>query len=185
MCKRFVCIVILFIAISFGKNSVVHAQVYSLRTNLLGWCTTNMNIEAGIKVSHRLTLHLPIQYNPFSLGEARLRNLTTTPGIRYWFRGAYSRSYFMGFQGLATMYNVGGIFGGKYRYEGYGFGGGASFGYNRPLSPHWNFEVEGGLGVMWTHYDKYICKSCGPKVSSFDGVRFVPTTLAVSFVYLF
>lgn len=183
--KRFVFSCLLITSFSFLRSTTAFGQVYSVHTNALGWCTTNMNMDFGMKLSHQLTLHLPIQYNPFSLGEARLRNLTSTPGLRYWFREAYGRSYFLGIQGIATMYNIGGVFGGKYRYQGAGFGGGLSFGYSRPFSPHWNFEMEGGLGVMWTHYGKYICKTCGAKVGSYQGARFVPTKLAVNLVYLF
>ncbi|MCS2526781.1 DUF3575 domain-containing protein [Bacteroides fragilis] len=58
-------------------------------------------------------------------------------------------------------------------------------GYNRPLSPHWNLEFEAGLGVLWTHYDKYVCKACGQKVATFKGARLIPTKLAVNIVYLF
>ena len=57
--------------------------------------------------------------------------------------------------------------------------------YNRPLSPHWNLEFEAGLGVLWTHYDKYVCKACGQKVATFKGARLIPTKLAVNIVYLF
>ena len=60
-----------------------------------------------------------------------------------------------------------------------------SLGYNRPLSPHWNLEFEAGLGVLWTHNDKYVCKTCGQKVATLEGVRLVPTKLAVNIVYLF
>lgn len=46
-------------------------------------------------------------------------------------------------------------------------------------------EFEAGLGVLWTHYDKYVCKACGQKVATFKGARLIPTKLAVNIVYLF
>lgn len=183
--KRFVFLFLLVVSSMFLRVEIACGQVYSLQTNVLGWGTTNMNLEFGLKFSHRWTFHFPLQYNPFSFGDARLRNLSASPGIRYWVREAYGRSYFFGIQGVGAMYNVGGVFGGKYRYEGYGFGGGLSLGYNRPLSPHWNLEFEAGLGVLWTHNDKYVCKTCGQKVATLEGVRLVPTKLAVNIVYLF
>ena len=164
--KRSVFLFLLVVSSTFLGVETARGQVYSLQTNVLGWGTTNMNLEFGLKFSHRWTFHFPLQYNPFSFGDARLRNLSASPGVR-------------------TMYNVGGVFGDKYRYEGYGFGGGLSLGYNRPLSPHWNLEFEAGLGVLWTHYDKYVCKACGQKVATFKGARLIPTKLAVNIVYLF
>lgn len=183
--KRSVFLFLLVVSSTFLGVEIARGQVYSLQTNVLGWGTTNMNLEFGLKFSHRWTFHFPLQYNPFSFGDARLRNLSASPGVRYWIRESYGRSYFLGIHGVSTMYNVGGVFGDKYRYEGYGFGGGLSLGYNRPLSPHWNLEFEAGLGVLWTHYDKYVCKACGQKVATFKGVRLIPTKLAVNIVYLF
>lgn len=59
------------------------------------------------------------------------------------------------------MYNVGGVFGDKYCYEGYGFGGGFFLGYNCFFFFYWNLEFEVGFGVLWIYYDKYVCKVCG------------------------
>ena len=114
--KRFVFLFLLVVSSMFLRVEIACGQVYSLQTNVLGWGTTNMNLEFGLKFSHRWTFHFPLQYNPFSFGDARLRNLSASPGIRYWVREAYGRSYFFGIQGVGTMYNVGGVFGGKYRY---------------------------------------------------------------------
>ena len=39
------------------------AQFYSVKTNLLGLATTNLNVEAGISVHRNWSLHLP-GYSP-------------------------------------------------------------------------------------------------------------------------
>ena len=43
----------------------VSAQSYSLRTNVLGLATTNLNLEASMTLGRKWSLHLPVQYNPF------------------------------------------------------------------------------------------------------------------------
>ena len=86
--KRFVFLFLLVVSSMFLRVEIARAQVYSLQTNVLGWGTTNMNLEFGLKFSHRWTFHFPLQYNPFSFGDARLRNLSASPGIRYWVREA-------------------------------------------------------------------------------------------------
>jgi hypothetical protein len=175
----------LFLSIVLGYMESASAQFSSLQTNLVGWGSTNMNLEYSMKLRHRWTAHFPVQYNPFSLGNARLRNLTTMPGVRYWMRETYAQSFFIGGYGIATVYNVGGLLGGKYRYEGSGIGAGLSFGYSKPLSTHWNLEFEAGAGFLWTSYDTYVCGTCGKKKSTDKGVRYIPSKLALNIVYLF
>ncbi|WP_347027285.1 DUF3575 domain-containing protein, partial [Bacteroides ovatus] len=74
---------LLVVSSTFLGVETARGQVYSLQTNVLGWGTTNMNLEFGLKFSHRWTFHFPLQYNPFSFGDARLRNLSASPGVRY------------------------------------------------------------------------------------------------------
>lgn len=82
--KRSVFLFLLVVSSMFLGVEIARGQVYSLQTNVLGWGTTNMNLEFGLKFSHRWTFHFPLQYNPFSFGDARLRNLSASPGVRYW-----------------------------------------------------------------------------------------------------
>lgn len=35
--------------------------------------------------------------------------MSASPGVRYWIRESYGRSYFLGIHGVSTMYNVGGV----------------------------------------------------------------------------
>lgn len=159
------------------------AQFYSIKTNLLGLATTNLNIEAGVSVHRNWSLHLPVTYNPWVFGgNKRFQNITVQPGIRYWFLESFSHS-FIGFQSLYSRYHVGGI--GDYRYDGWGVGGGLSYGYSKVLNKRWNIEFEAGLGVMWADYTKYLCKTCGAPQGDFKKLYVVPTKAAVSLVYLF
>lgn len=68
----------------------VSAQSYSLRTNVLGLATTNLNLEASMTLGRKWSLHLPVQYNPFRFSKNRqFRNLYVAPGVRYWLLESY------------------------------------------------------------------------------------------------
>lgn len=58
----------------------VSAQSYSLRTNVIGLATTNLNLEASMTLNRKWSLHLPVQYNPFKFGRNRqFRNFYAAP----------------------------------------------------------------------------------------------------------
>ena len=144
----------------------VSAQSYSLRTNVLGLATTNLNLEASMTLGRKWSLHLPVQYNPFRFSRNRqFRNLYVAPGVRYWLLESYMGP-FIGMHGTAGTYSV-------------------SIGKAYQLSTRWNFEWEIGAGAVWLGYDKYLCKRCGDLVSKNYGWHFLPTRAAVNLVYLF
>ncbi|MEY8686085.1 DUF3575 domain-containing protein [Bacteroides sp. AN502(2024)] len=162
------------------------AQSYSVRTNLAGLATGNLNMEGSMLFSMRWSAHLPIQYNPFNLWrDAKLKNITLAPGIRYWARESYAGGYFFGLHGIFSLYNAGGVFRHRYRYEGSAWGGGISAGWVRPLSRRWNLEFELGGGIVWTDWERFQCVHCGKRVGKGKGVRLVPTRTAINLVYLF
>ena len=163
----------------------VSAQSYSLRTNVIGLATTNLNLEASMTLNRKWSLHLPVQYNPFKFGSNRqFRNFYAAPGARYWLLESYMGG-FIGMYGTAGMYSVGNLFGSKYRYEGEGYGVGLSVGKAYQIGRRWNLEWEVGAGAVWLAYDKYLCKRCGDLVDNDYGWHFLPTRAALNLVYLF
>lgn len=178
--KKFFIILILLVSLPV----VVKAQKYSLRTNLLGLATTNLNLEAGLAVGRQWSVHVPVTYNPFVLStDKRFQNLTVEPGARYWFLETFSQS-FIGFQALYSRFHVGGLTN-DYRYDGSGVGVGISYGYSRVLKNRWNIEFEAGLGVFGADYDKYRCKECGEWLGKEKKVFLIPSKVSVALVYLF
>lgn len=170
-----------------GYLSPVYGQDISIRTNLVGLATLNLNIEPSISLGkeNRWSLHLPVQYNPFVIdGNKKMQNLTLMPGVRYWFLESYVKNYF-GFYGVGANYHGGNIFGNKYRYYGNAYGVGISYGFAKPIAKRWNIELEGGVGALWANYEKYTCKRCGKKIGDYNGWYILPTKLSASIVYLF
>ena len=83
---------------------------------------------------------------------------------------------------MGARYNV--AWEGKYRYQGWGYGAGMTYGRSWLLSKRWNMEVEAGLGLLVAPYTKYRCEHCGDKVKS--GTYFLPAPkVAFNLVYLF
>lgn len=163
--------------------TTVNAQFYSIKTNLLGLATTNLNVEGGISVHRNWSLHLPVTYNPWVFsGNKRFQNITVEPGARYWFLESFSQG-FIGIHSIYSRFHVGGT--NKYRYDGYGIGVGLSYGYSKVLSKRWNFEFEAGLGVFWSDYTKYLCKKCGAPQGDEKKLYLIPSKASVSLVYLF
>lgn len=162
--------------------SQIQAQSYSVKTNVLGLATSNLNVELSMALSRRVSIHLPVTYNPFVFSNNRkMQNLTFQPAVRYWFLESYARR-FIGVSAIASTYHISGK---KYRYEGKGYGIGLSYGYSMLLSPHWNLEFEGGIGAVRADYTKYTCKKCGKKLGEEQKWYVLPTKLSVSIVYLF
>lgn len=168
------------------RSGEVSAQFYSVRTNLVGLSTGNINIEGSMALSSHWSVHLPLQYNPFNLwNDGKLKNITVSPGVRYWMRETYGRGCFWGLHGVFSHFNAGGLFGHRYRYQGTAWGGGISVGLVRPLSRRWNLEFELGGGVVWADWERFRCTRCGRRTGKGNGVRVLPTRTAVNFVYLF
>ncbi len=172
-------------AIFCGFALIGRAQSYSLRTNIVGLASANLNIEASMTLNRNWSLHVPLQYNPFIIHDRKqFRNFYMAPGARYWFLQSYIGS-FIGMYGTGAVYSIGNLFGNKHRYEGSAYGLGVSFGHAYQLSRRWNFEWEVGAGLSWVKYKRFECYKCGDLLSREEGLRFLPNRVALNFVYLF
>ena len=162
------------------------SQFYSARTNLIGLGTGNLNVEFGMTLNKKFSVHLPVQYNPVIYNKSRntkFQNLTVMPSGRYWFRESFM-DQFIGFSLVGSRFHIGNLFD-KYRYDGYGFGAGVSFGWTYPMASRWNFEWEVGVAGLWTSYDKSVCKACGYTYGREHKWYLVPHKVAVNLIYLF
>ena len=73
----------------------------------------------------------------------------------------------------------------KYRYKGYFYCGGISYGYQFILGRHWNLGATVGVGYAYVDYKKYECKECGKQVEKSNKNYFGPTKAALNLIYLF
>ena len=161
------------------------AQVLGIGSSGTQWLTLTPNVDVSFPVSSKLSVHLPLSYNPWVFAEnSRFQQLTFKPGVRFWFRECYSH-FFASTYAVATRYHVGGFFKKKNRLDGTGFGVGAGAGYAYPLNKHFNIEAELGVGLIYADYDKCRWQKDSRLVSSEKGIRFIPTRFDISVVYLY
>ena len=144
-----------FILLLF-TSSVGFAQKYAVKTNLAYWATTTLNIGGEIALAPRMTLDMTANYNPFHFrGNKKIMHWAVQPEWRYW------------------------------TYDGWGVGGGFSYGYQWIIGKHWNLETELGIGYAYLKYDKYLRNRCGRFIDTGHRNYWGPTKLSISFMYLF
>lgn len=177
-----------------------HAQKAGVKTNFLYWGTSTPNIGVELALGTKTTLELGVGFNPFiikkdngekSPREIKLRHWLIQPELRYWTCETFN-GHFFGLHALVGEYNMGDVnvpIGRlsklkDYRYEGFAYGGGLSYGYQWVMAPRWNFELNLGLGYVYLTYDKYPCVKCGTKLHSANQNYFGITKAAISVIYL-
>lgn len=173
--KLFILIIVCFC------GSCLYGQNHSLSTNGVAWGTLSLNTEYSVRIANKQSLHLPLSWNPWTFsGNRKMKHFTVSPQWRYWKREAYL-SHFLGVNLIGSRFNVSR---GAYRFDGGGYGVGASWGYAWLLNTRLNLEVQAGIGVLGTHYKRFDCGTCGDYLSKESKWFLVPNRLAVSLVYV-
>lgn len=175
----------------------VQSQKAAVKTNLLyGVYTYTPNLSLEVGLNKRSTLDIGGGYNPWNLDGTKADNKKLVHWLgqieyRYWLCSKFSGHYF-GIHVLGSQYNISRyelplLFGKgskDYRYEGWGAGGGISYGYSFYLGKRWSLEANLGIGYVRLHYDKYDCEKCGKKAASENRNYFGPTKVGVSLIYI-
>ncbi len=187
----------LFLLLGLFLTLGAKGQDFAIKTNLLYDATTSMNLGFEAALSEKWTLDLSGNWNPWQFSEnKKWKHWMAQPEVRYWTCHKFG-GHFLALHLLGGQYNMGNIknlpdFLGsnfsnleKHRYEGWGAGAGIGYGYAWMLGKHWNLEVELGLGVIYTEYEKFYCPKCGEKIGTGDHLYYGPTKAAISLVYLF
>lgn len=157
------------------------AQFYSVQTNALEWGMGTLNIEGSMMISPQWTFNMSIACNPWTLkNNKKIKHWLIQPGARYWFWQSYV-GRFIGMYAIGTRYNMGWK---KNRYDGSGFGLGASYGYTWLIGKRWNLEAEAGIGAVFVNSKKYEGGCCRDYISKGNYLRPAPK-LAINIVYLF
>ncbi len=180
----------LFLGIFFYISG--HCQDIAMKTNLLGWGTTNPNLGFEFRLGKKLTLDAYGSYNPFSFRDnKKLKHWFVQPELRWWLCEKFN-GHFWGVHLHGGTYNVGGIdlpFGlfpslKEYRYQGEFYGGGISYGYQWVLGNRWSLEATIGVGYARFHYDKYDCPKCGEYRGSGTKDYLGASKAAISVIYV-
>src|SRR5690606_13079382 len=97
-----------------GGNRWV-TPMLTIKTNLTELATTTLNIGVEQFIGHRLSVSVPISYNPWSFADnKKIKHLAIQPEFRVWFGESFRGSFinvqsFVGLQLHYLYYNTGGI----------------------------------------------------------------------------
>lgn len=168
------------------------AQTFALKTNLLGWATTTLNVGAEAAVGEKSTVQLFGSLNPWQFkNEKRFRFWNIMPEYRHWFCQRFN-GHFVGIHATGGEFNAKNIdmpfnlleeTTCNSHNEGWYIGGGVTYGYQWILSEHWNLEASLGVGYMFTKYKQY--GSCEEDVIHHHRNYVGPTKFALSLMYCF
>lgn len=191
MKQRFITLIILLMGSCVGAL----AQSVGVKTNIpyLGTATPNLGIE--VKMADKWTVDVSGGYNPFVMNKEtgmKWKHWMVAPEVRYYTCEAFN-GHFFGVHGLAGFFNVANIDlpidklkGLKdYRYQGWVYGGGVTYGYEFVLGKHWNLEASLSGGYLFFDYAKYNCEKCGKEIEKNTKHYFGPTKATISLIYLF
>ncbi len=159
----------------------------ALKTNLLYDATTTINLGAEFLLGRKLTLDVPLSYNPWTFSDnKKIKHFLVQPELRYWTCEPFNHSFF-GVHLHYAYFNMGGfkqLGMENFRYQGNLYGAGISYGYHWILAPRWSLEGTIGVGYARLIYDKYECETCGDFVGSETKDYFGPTKAGVSLVFM-
>lgn len=178
--------------------SVTASGQLAVKTNLAMDAFAVPNIGAEVGLSQKLTLDVPVYYNPLKQvmwkeQENKMFKLfMVQPELRYWLCDKFN-GHFFGVHAMGGAYNTTGIelpftpFDdlANYRYKGHFYGGGISYGYQYILNKHWSLEATLGLGYALVRYKKYECVNCAPDPEKGKENYFGPTRAALNLIYVF
>ncbi|MDL2319842.1 DUF3575 domain-containing protein [Alistipes sp. OttesenSCG-928-B03] len=145
-----------------------------VKTNLLYLATTTLNLGVEFGLARKWTLDITAGVNPWDLNDDKggIRHWLVQPEVRYWFCNRFER-HFIGLHGIYGEYEIANVnlkpFGNDLtnkRYNGWGAGGGVSYGYHLPMGKRWGWEFTVGAGYIYLDYDKYNCGECDNLIKS-------------------
>lgn len=173
------------------SSLTTYAQNISLKTNMLYMGTTTPNLGMEFKLNDKWTVDLSGGYNPFSFHENRkFKHWVVMPELRFWTCESFS-GHFLGLHLIGGEYNVSDINlpVGRFkdlkdfRYQGWGIGGGLTYGYHWVINRRLNLEASISVGYAYLDYEKFKCAKCGEKIGEGTNNYFGLTKATVSLIY--
>lgn len=195
----------IILSLTFILTALLAHGQFAVKTNLLYDAMTTPNIGAEVRVGQKSTINLVYGLNAWkfdskSHGDRYAKHWVVMPEYRWWtcvpFSGHFIGAHLFGGQMNVANINLpipGIFFSGDnltksvkdHRAQGEFIGAGITYGYQFPLSRHWNLEAEIGVGYGHVWYDRYTCGECGKKDASGRTNYAGLTKLGLSFLYIF
>jgi hypothetical protein len=179
-------------------SACVQGQVIGIKTNTVMDGLKMINLGTEIGIGKKTTLDLTANYNPWKESKYRMyKNLFIQPEYRLWFCDRFNGS-FIGIHAHGGVYQFSKIHFPfhlwskmtdfwpevhNYRFKGYFYGAGISYGYQWILGKHWNLEANLGAGYTRFHYKEYPCVECGDKIGEGNKDYWGITKAGISLIY--
>lgn len=158
-------------------------RLITVKTNLVPWCASVMNIGVEMQLSGNISLSLPVWYCPWFISDRRaLRVAALQPEGRWWFHRP-GEGHFAGVHASVAWYN---LKWGRYRYQDNSrplLGAGLTYGYAFRFDPHWGLELSAGVGFVNTRYDRFYNTRNGQLADTRATSYFGPDHLSISILY--
>lgn len=180
--RRVATMVVAIALLLFTVSKEGAAQRKGISINLPLLLVGSYNIELSYLLTQQLSLHLPLAWSPHTLKEnLRVKHLTLMGGVRWWKWHGYT-SFFTGHYLGYSHYNLSPK---EYRYQGDLIKISTTIGWSKMLSPRWNLEVEGGVAVALTSWERFDTKRCGLFRGAATEVIVIPSNIGLSLLYIF
>lgn len=180
-------ILVLVAAVAMAKPA--SAQRIAVGTNMIDWASLGtMNIEAGVAVAQRFSIHAGAELNPWTFipgnqeKEFQARQRSFWAGLRWWPWHVYSGWWVAG-EARYSTYNLGGIFK-RDTEEGDAYGGGVYGGYSIMLNRWLNLDFGVGVWGGYKKYTRYSCPVCGV-ITDEGGKGFAVPDARVALMFIF
>lgn len=177
-----------FLVKETGDSQMYYPKL-GIKSNLAYLATTTPNAAIEFGLTKKWTLDVSIAYNPFKLQEGGINLFWfAQPEARYWFCQRFEK-HFVGLHAMYGQFNLGQVdfltttFK-EHRYDGWGAGGGLSYGYHLPMGKRWAWEFTVGAGYVYLEYDKYRCYDCDEYMGKKNRHYFGPTRAGVSLIFM-
>ena len=172
-------------------SSSAFSQQVLIKNNLLYNLTATPNLGIETSLSDRMTLELTGGYNPFTFSNnKKFKHWLLQSEARYWFGNDLDK-FFLGAHFYGGEFNMGNIsplidiFSNlkDYRYQGSYIGGGLSGGHRWKFNEKWSIDMNLGIGLVYSDFDKYGGEKCALWIESGKKTYFGLTKMGVSVAY--
>lgn len=168
-----------------GAQAQERGGYCALKTNLVCWSGSILNIAADVQVGRHVSVDLPVMWCPWYMSKRyAARNLTFQPEMRWWF-GNPGDGHFCGAHFHVSWFNV------RWRDKRYQdasrplLGAGVSYGYLLLLNRGWACEFTVGAGYAAVRYDTFYNIGNGACIDRHKSDYWGITRLGISVVYCF
>lgn len=155
----------------------------AVKTNLIAWAGTILNIAADTQVAEHVSVELPILWCPWYVSDRHaIKTFTIQPEARYWLAKP-GEGHFFGLHAHMGWFNV------KWNNNRYQdtdrplLGAGISYGYLLPFNEHWAGEFTLGAGYANMKYNTYYNIDNGTKIDTRTKNYWGITRVGISVVY--